>query len=93
MLWAGNMLSGERLCSQRPLLNTSYPHVAISRGADYVLVDKDWRKPFDAVGPPLRNLDRFFLYRLRPGIGADRCSRKMVLTVKKLYAGGKNVEP
>jgi hypothetical protein len=94
MLWMGNMLSGQPLCSQRPLLNTSYPHVPISRAADYVLVDKDWRKPFDAIGPPLRNLDRYLLYRLRPGLpGGDRCSRKMVLTVKKLYAGGTNVEP
>ena len=94
MLWMGNVLSGQPLCSQRPLLNTSYPHVAISRAADYVLVDKDWRKPFDAVGPPVRNLDRYYLYRLRPGLpGGDRCSRKMVLTVKKLYAGGKDVEP
>jgi hypothetical protein len=93
MLWAGNMLSGQPLCSQRPLLNTSYPHVPLSRAADYVLVDKDWRKPFDAVGGPVRNLDRYVLYRLRPDLGPDRCSRKMVLTVKKLYAGGKNVEP
>jgi hypothetical protein len=94
MLWAGNMLSGQPLCSQRPLLNTSYPHVEISRAADYVLVDKDWRKPFDAVGPPVRELDRYFLYRLPSNLpGGDRCSRKMELTVKKLYAGGKNVEP
>ncbi|MEA2218644.1 MAG: hypothetical protein QOJ35_1270, partial [Solirubrobacteraceae bacterium] len=94
MLWAGNMLSGQPLCSQRPLLNTSYPHVPISREADYVLLDKDWRKPFDAVGPPVMTLDRYELFRLRPGLpGGDRCSRKMVLTVKKLYAGGKNVEP
>jgi len=94
MLWAGNMLSGQPLCSQRPLLNTSYPHVPISRAADYVLVDDDWRKPFDAVGPPVETLDRYQLYRLKPNLpGGDRCSRKMVLTIKKLYAGGKNVEP
>jgi hypothetical protein len=94
MLWAGNMLSGQPLCSQRPLLNTSYPHVPISRAADYVLVDDDWRKPFDAVGPPLMTLERYRLFKLRPGLpGGDRCSLEMVLTVKKLYAGGKNVEP
>jgi hypothetical protein len=94
MLWAGNMLSDQPLCSQRPLLNTSYPHVPISRAADYVLVDDDWRKPFDAVGPPLMTLDRYKLFKLRPGLpGGDRCSLKMVLTVKKLYAGGRNVEP
>lgn len=93
MLWAGIVMSGQPLCSQRPLLNTSYPHVPISRAADYVLVDKDWRKPFDAVGGPVMNLDRYFLYHLRPDLpGGDRCSREDVLTVKKLYAGGKDVK-
>ena len=94
MLWSQHMLAGQPLCSQRPLLNTSYPHVPISRAADYVLVDDTWRKPFDAIGPPLMTLDRYQLYRLRPNLpGGDRCSRKMVLTVKKLYAGGTDVEP
>ncbi len=85
MLWAGILLSGERLCSQRPLMETSYPHVALSRAADYVLVDRDWRKPFDAVGPPLMTLERYQLFRLKPGLpGGDRCSRKMVQTVTRL---------
>jgi len=92
-LWAGIMLSGQPLCSQLPVLETSYPHVPVSRGADYVLVDRDWRKPFDAVGPPVLTLERYQLFRLRPNLpGGDRCSRKMVLTVKKLHAGGKDVE-
>jgi hypothetical protein len=96
MLWAGNMLADQPLCSQRPLLNTSYPHVPISRAADYVLVDDTWRKPFDAIGPPIMTLDRYQLFKLRPNLDpahGDRCSRKMVLTVKKLYAGGTDVEP
>jgi hypothetical protein len=95
MLWMGNMLADQPLCSQRPLLNTSYPHVPISRAADYVLVDDTWRKPIDAVGPPLMTLDRYQLFRLKPNLDpahGDRCSRKMVLTVKKLHAGGKDVE-
>jgi len=96
MLWMGNMLADQPLCSQRPLVNTSYPHVPVSRQADYVLVDDTWRKPFDATGPPLMTLDRYQLFRLKrkldPAKG-DRCSRAMVLTVKKLYAGGKDVEP
>ncbi len=92
MLWAGIILSGQPLCSQRPVLETSYPHVPVSRAADYVLVDDDWRKPFDAVGPPLMTLDRYQLFRLKPNLGRDDCSRKMVLTVKKLYAGGTDVE-
>ena len=94
MLWVPNMLAGQPLCSQRPLLKTSYPHVPISRAADYVLADDDWRRPFDAVGPPIMTLDRYQLFRLRPGLpGGDRCSQKMELTIKKLYAGGKDVEP
>ncbi|MGH2943498.1 MAG: hypothetical protein ACRDLN_12075, partial [Solirubrobacteraceae bacterium] len=85
MLWAGIMLSGQPLCSQRPILETSYPHVAVSRAADYVLVDDDLRTPFDAVGPPVMRLDRFLLFRLRPGLpGGDRCSRRMVQTVTRL---------
>ena len=92
-LWAGIILSGQPLCSQKPVLETSYPHVPVSRPADYVLVDDDWRKPFDAVGPPVLTLDRYQLFHLRPNLpGPNRCSRKMVLTVKKLYAGGKDVE-
>ena len=92
-LWAGIILSGQPLCSQRPVLETSYPHVPVSRKADYVLADDDWVKPFDAVGPPLLTLDRYVLYRLRADIpGPSRCSRKMTLTVKKLYAGGTDVE-
>jgi hypothetical protein len=93
MLWAGIILSGQPLCSQRPVMETSYPHVPVSRAADYVLVDDDWRKPFDAVGPPVMTLDRYQLFHLRRNLpGGDRCSRKMVLTVKRLHSGGKNVE-
>ena len=92
-LWAGIMLAGQPLCSQRPVLETSYPHVPVSRAADYVLVDDDWRRPVDAVGPPLMTLERYQLFRLRPGLpGGDRCSRKMVLTVTKTHAGGRAVE-
>ncbi len=82
MQWVGHMLSGQPLCSQRPILGTAYPHVAVSRAADYVLVARDLRKPFDAVGPPVRTLDAFVLYHLRRGLpGGDRCSRKMIQTV------------
>ena len=44
-LWAGIILSGQPLCSQRPVLETSYPHVPVSRKADYVLADDDWSSP------------------------------------------------
>ncbi|MDQ3677158.1 MAG: hypothetical protein M3401_10205 [Actinomycetota bacterium] len=82
MQWVGHMLSGQPLCSQLPILGTAYPHVRISRAADYVLVARDLRKPFDATGPPVMTLDAFVLYRMRTGLpGGDRCSRKMVQTI------------
>jgi len=82
MLWAGYLLSGERLCSQRPVLNTDYPHVPISRAADYVLVDRDLRKPADAVGAPVMQISVYSVYRLKRGLpGGDRCSHAMVQTV------------
>ncbi|MFP5361147.1 MAG: hypothetical protein ACLGI5_00280 [Thermoleophilia bacterium] len=84
-LWAGILIGGQPLCSQKPVMETSYPHVPVSRAADFVLVDDDWRKPFDAVGPPLMTLDRYQLFRLRPGLaGGDRCSRRMVQNVERL---------
>ncbi|HEX4364180.1 MAG TPA: hypothetical protein VHZ75_06475 [Solirubrobacteraceae bacterium] len=92
-LWAGILLAGQPLCSQKPVLGTSYPHVPISRRADYVLVDNDWRKPVDAVGPPVMTLERYTLFHLRPDLpnGPDTCSRKMVLTVTQLSAGAKPI--
>ena len=85
MLWAGIMLGGQPLCAQKPVMETSYPHVPVSRAADYVLVDRDWRKPFDAVGPPLVTLERYQVFRLRPGLpGGDRCSQRMVQNVESL---------
>jgi hypothetical protein len=82
MLWAGYLLSGERLCSQRPVLNTDYPHVPISRAADYVLVDRDLRRPYDAVGGVVVQVESYAVYRLRRGLpGGDRCSQRMVQTV------------
>jgi hypothetical protein len=86
-LWVAYMLSGQRLCSQRPLLDTSYPHVPVSRKADYVLVQRPLAKPFDAVGPVLMQNSAYRLYRLRPGLpGPDRCSRRSVTTVKEIGA-------
>lgn len=84
-LWAGILLADQRLCSQKPVMETSYPHVPVSRAADYVLVDDDWRKPFDAVGPPILTLERYQVFRLRPGLpGGDRCSQRMVQNVERL---------
>jgi hypothetical protein len=81
-LWAAYMLSGQRLCSRRPLTRTSYPHVPASIDADYVLVDNEFRRPTDAVGGPLWRGDWYTLYRLGPDLpGPDRCSQRMVQTV------------
>jgi hypothetical protein len=81
-IWANYWLSGQPTCSQRPLTGTSYPHVPVSRAADYVLVDRGLRRPVDAAGAPVIRQEQFTLYRLRPGLpGGDRCSREMVQTV------------
>jgi hypothetical protein len=84
------MLSDHPLCSQRPLDDTSYPHVPLSRAADYVLV-RFLRRPFDAVGPPVRANREYRLYRLAEGLpGGDRCSQRMVQTVRKITWSGKS---
>ena len=44
-----------RLCSQLPLLDTDYPHVAVSRKADYIVATQAAGRPVDAVGPVLRH--------------------------------------
>jgi hypothetical protein len=77
-LWVAYFLSGQPLCSQRPLLETSYPHVPISRKADYVLAERELRRPFDATGEPVWRGERFVLYRQSPSVpGHDFCSRRM----------------
>ncbi|HEX8204531.1 MAG TPA: hypothetical protein VF587_00580 [Solirubrobacteraceae bacterium] len=82
-LWVAYFLSGQPLCSQRPLLETSYPHVPISRKADYVLADAELRRPFDATGAPVWRNDRFVLYRQAPAVpGHDFCSQRMQQTVQ-----------
>jgi len=78
-LWAAYFLSGHPLCSQAPLLATNYPHVPISRKADYVVVDKDLREPFDAVGPPIMSNDAFRVYYLRADLpGPENCSQRSI---------------
>ena len=80
--WIAYMLHAHPLCSQHPLLNTSYPHVRISRKADYILTAVGGPRPADAVGAPVRRLDAFTLYRERPSVpGPENCSRAMVQTV------------
>jgi hypothetical protein len=86
-LWVAYMLAGQPLCSQKPLLDTSYPHVPVSRKAEYVLVQRPLAKPVDATGAPLMTNAAYRLYRMRAGVpGPDRCSRAMVQTVKGIGA-------
>ncbi len=86
-LWAQYMLAGHPTCSQRPLVGTAYPHPPLSRAADYVVV-RHLRRPFDAAGGPVMANKEFRIYRLRPGLpGGDRCSRRMVQTVKRIERG------
>ena len=84
--WAAFMLHGQPLCSQRPLLNTDYPHVRTSRKADWLLTKKDAPKPRDAApGGPARELDAFTLWRAKPDLpGPENCSQEMVQTVKQV---------
>jgi hypothetical protein len=80
--WIAYMLHAHPLCSQHPLLNTSYPHVRISRKADYIVAPVGKPAPADALTPPVRRLDAFVLYRMKPTVpGPENCSRAMVQTV------------
>jgi len=78
-LWAAYMLHERRLSASRPVLNTTYPHLPVSRRADYVLVDRTQRRPADAAGAPVLDNAGFRLYRMRSGVpGPDRSSRRRV---------------
>ena len=83
-LWGSYMLARQPLCSQAPLLGTDYPHVEISRKADYILLDKRGRAfyggaPPDSLGAPLRANEDFWLYRMKPDVpGPENCSRRLV---------------
>jgi hypothetical protein len=82
-IWVAYFLHEEPLCSQRPLLGTSYPHVAISRKARYILADAEALPPSDAAGPAVAEVGQFALYRERPDVpGVDRCSRTRVQTIQ-----------
>jgi hypothetical protein len=84
--WAAFMLHGQPLCSQLPLLHTSYPHVRVSRKADWIVTASRARRPRDAVaGPPARRLERYTLWKARADIpGRENCSQRMVQTVERV---------
>jgi hypothetical protein len=85
-LWAAYFLAGQPLCSQRPLTDTSYPHVPVSREAHYVVVDtRTSGRPPDATGPELWRGEWYALYRMRDELrGPGACSRRMVQTIERI---------
>ena len=84
--WTAFWLHGQPLCSQRPLLGTSYPHVAVSRKADFILTKNDAPAPADAAGIVMR-IQAYTLYRQRPGVpGRSACSQLMVQTIERVTA-------
>ena len=84
-LWVAEMLPNHPLCSQTPVLNTSYPHVTESRRADYILVDYQMLAPFDRAGGAIWQDEEFRLYRESPATpGVDRCSEARVQTVTSI---------
>jgi hypothetical protein len=85
--WPAYLLHAHPLCSQRPLHNTAYPHVQVSRAADYVLA-RGGKRPFDAQGRAIAFNEEFALFELRDDLpGGDRCSRAMVQTVTGVSLG------
>jgi hypothetical protein len=84
-LWAAYFLDSRRVCSQLPLLGTDYPHVPISRKADYIVATLDRGRPADAIGQPLRQNLGYRLFREAPNVpGPDVCSRRRL---DRLYGG------
>jgi hypothetical protein len=79
--WVAFWLHGQPLCSQHPLLHTSYPHVPTSRKADYILTPIAARKPADASAE-IMTAGGFRLWRQQASVpGAENCSQRMVQTV------------
>ena len=84
-LWTAYFMSARPLCSMVPLLGTDYPHVAISRKADYILLAQGLPRPADALGPVLRENLGYRLYRESPDVpGPSRCTQRRF---DRLYSG------
>jgi hypothetical protein len=89
-LWAAYFLAGQPLCSQNPLRGTSYPHVAVSRKADYILREREYGVPPDSTRRALWSNQRFALYRQRPGVpGPEICTQQMVQPFERISITGK----
>jgi hypothetical protein len=84
-LWAAYFLHDRPLCSQLPLLNTDYPHIPVSRKADYIIATVDAGRPADAIGPALRRNAGYRLYREKPSVpGPSACSQRRL---DRIYTG------
>jgi len=74
-LWAAYFLAARPVCSQTPLLGTDYPHIAVSRKADYIVSIFFYPRPADAIGPPLMQNQGYALYRENPAVpGPSYCT-------------------
>lgn len=84
-LWAAYFLDARPLCSELPLLGTDYPHVPVSRKADYIVALRGLPRPADALGGVLRSNDGYVLYRENPLVpGPDQCSTRRL---DRIYTG------
>ncbi len=84
-IWAAYFLVSHPLCSQVPLLATDYPHVPISRKAEYIVAARSYGRPRDATGPILRENVGYRLYRESPSVpGPSHCSRRRL---DRIYSG------
>jgi hypothetical protein len=84
-LWAAYFLAARPLCSQLPLLGTDYPHVAVSRKADYIVAIRSIPRPPDAIGAPLRSNQGYLLYRENPAVpGPSACTQRRF---DRIYSG------
>ncbi len=84
-LWVAYFLDARPLCSRLPLLGTDYPHVPVSRKADYIVTLRGVPRPVDAVGSYLRLNDGYVLWRENAAVpGPDQCS---VRRLDRIYTG------
>jgi hypothetical protein len=84
-LWVAYFLSPRPVCSEHPLVNTDYPHVAFSVKADYILTTWSEPVPADAVGHPVQANSQYRLFRQRPSVpGPSYCTTRRY---DRLYTG------
>ena len=87
--WVAYMLHGQPLCSQRPLLGTSYPHVRTSRKADYALTEVEkaatQRRGRSRRSAACRRSRSTACATDLPG--RENCSQRMVQTVTNPTSG------